>query len=185
VVPPVDTTQHDTGKSIEHRKNEQSIVILCDQASQFVEGEICDQEMKKDDEIDNGQVLENEVKRKGKNIVFIGVRVCREGKSSGPEVIPGGKIIMTGNRVIQGICENIVPFPDKVLVEGEVGEIQKNHKEKGKTIVHNIFRCKFPEFFLKKIPRCHHVQLENETKNMFLKKFASEIPGHPTDTHCG
>jgi hypothetical protein len=101
MVPPVDTTKHDTGKSIEHRKDEQCIVILRYQAAQFIEREIRDQEMKKDDEIDNGQVLENEIKRKRKKIVPVRVWVRREGKPPGPEVIPGGKIIMTGDRIIQ------------------------------------------------------------------------------------
>jgi hypothetical protein len=79
-----------------------------------------------------------------------------------------------------------VPFPDIVLVKGKVGEIEENYKKEGKTIVHDILRCKVPEFFLKKISRCHQIQLENETKNMFPNKFISKITlasyrGHTED----
>jgi hypothetical protein len=49
---------------------------------------------------------------------------CSERKSTGPEVVPGGKIIMIGNRVIQRISENIVPFPNIVLIKWKKREIQ-------------------------------------------------------------
>jgi hypothetical protein len=70
-----------------------------------------------------------------------------------------------------------VPFPDKVLVEREIGEIEENYKEEWKNIIHDILRCKVPEFFLKKITRCHQIQLENENKNKFPNKFVAESPG--------
>jgi hypothetical protein len=94
--------------------------------------------VEENDEIDNGQGLEQEVKGKGEDIIFVRMRACGNGETAGPEIVPGCKIIVIGDGIIQRIGENIVPLPDIILVKGEEGEIQDRDQKNRKNIIDNI-----------------------------------------------
>jgi hypothetical protein len=51
-----------------------------------------------------------------------------------------------------------MPFPDKVLVERQVGKVQENYQQERECVVDDILRDKIPEFFFKKIRRFHQLQ---------------------------
>lgn len=57
--------------------------------------------MKQDNEIHNGQVLEDKIERKGEEVILIGIRVCREWKATSPKVVPRREVIVISDGIIQ------------------------------------------------------------------------------------
>jgi hypothetical protein len=47
---------------------------------------------------------------------------------------------MAGDGVIQRVGENIVPFADIILVEGQKGEIQEDNEQDREDVVMDILR---------------------------------------------
>jgi hypothetical protein len=101
MVPGINAPEHNAGKGIENREDQQCILIFGYEGAQFIKSEIGYNKVKQDNEIHNGQILEDKIERKGEKVILIGIRVCREWKATSPKIVPRGEVIMIRYGVIQ------------------------------------------------------------------------------------